>query len=67
MQQSFTESSIGQRNNLSPVAGPYMSPGWLHPGSTPSDHMGGIDTNELPMGPRPATSFHQVLNYQFKL
>lgn len=44
MQQFFTGSSLGPTDALLSMSGPYISAGWLHPGSTPSGYMGSTGT-----------------------
>lgn len=39
----------------------------IHTESTPSGHVGMKGASNLPVLPWPATPFHQVLNWQFKL
>lgn len=64
--QHFLETSLGPRDALSTVGGPHVSPGWLHPESTPSGHMGSTGVNNLPVLPGLPIALHQVLNHQFK-
>lgn len=65
-QHPYAGSNLGTRDALSSASGPYMSPGWLYPKSTPSGPLGSTGANNLPSLRRPATPFHQVLNHQFK-
>ena len=64
--QHFLETSLGPRDALSTVGGPHVSPGWLHPESTPSGGMGSTGVNNLPVLPGLPIALHQVLNHQFK-
>lgn len=55
MQYPFAGSTLGPKVALPSVAGPYMSPRWLHPGSTPFGYVGSSGANNLPVHPRPFT------------
>lgn len=60
MQHSFKENSLGPRDPLLPVTGPYMSTVWFQP----SGHMGSTGANTFGVIPGRATPLHQALNHQ---
>ena len=64
---ALLQSRVGVREEPLSVAGPYLSPEWLHRGSSPSGQVGNTGANNVPVLPGPATPPHHVLIHQFKL